>query len=510
MSDSSPGNSNAAGPSLRQRTAHGVMWTVAQAVATRGVTLLQQLALAWLLAKKDFGLIGLAYTVTSFVTLMSNPGIDTVLIQRQRHFCIWATPAFWMALTMGMVAMVAALTIAPMAAWAYGQPRLSGLIAVLAIALPIQAVQMISQAQLQARMHYQTVAVIGILTSVLTAILTVSAAYLGLGAYSFVLPIPIVSAIVGVLMWRLARPPVRWSPSFSRWKYLVAGSTAMAGTRLLNTVSNQGDYISLGLAGFSDASIGSYVFAFNAAIQALRLLSTNVPAVLFPSLSQLVAKPEAQIRATLRATRLLALIVVPFCIWQVLLAGPLFRLLFPPRWHDAALPYQLLTLGLMFNASCWPAQSLMMAQGRFRELFIVTLIATLLFFAFVWSALGFERSIVSVAAGVATWHFCNSPYLHWAATRHYAPALSYYRETYRPLVAAGLAAVPCLILQHLLSSGIAADLIALVGGSLVFVVAYLLLLFRLAPAELGDLKEQLAPLLRRFSRSREPAPAKSI
>jgi O-antigen/teichoic acid export membrane protein len=493
-------------PSLRQRTTHGVMWNVAQALATRGVTLLQQMALAWLLAKEDFGLIGLTYTVTSFVTLMSNPGIDSVLIQRQKHFRIWTTPAFWMALTMGSVSMIAMLALAPAAAWAYGQPRLIGMIDVLAIALPIQAVQMISQAQLQSRMRYRTVALIGLLSSVLTAILTVTSAFSGLGAYSFVIPIPVVSAIIGAVTWWLARPAVRWNLSISRWKYLVGNSAGMGGTRLLHTVSNQGDYIALGLAGFSDAAIGSYVFAFNAAIQALRLLATNVPAVLFPSLSQLIAEPVTQVRATLRAMRLLALIVVPFCIWQVLMARPLFHLIFPARWHDAVLPYQLLTIGLMFNASCWPAQSLLMAQGRFREYFLVTLCSTLFFFLFVGGALWIYPSIVSVAAGVAAWHFLNSPVLHWAGTRHHAPALSYYLETYRPLVSAALATLPCIVLQLMLPIEIIADLTVLAAGTTMFAATYFLLLFKLAPAELEDLRNQVAPLFAYIRRIRQPKP----
>jgi O-antigen/teichoic acid export membrane protein len=173
-------------------------------------------------------------------------------------------------------------------------------------------------------------------------------------------------------------------------------------------VSNQGDYIALGLAGFSEAAIGSYVFAFNVAIQALRLLLSNVPTVLFPTLSRLVLQPETQVRATRRATRLLALVVAPFCTWQIIVTAPLFRLVLPPRWQDAIAPCQILTLGLMFNACCWAAVSLMMAQGRFRELFRVTAIGTLAFVAFVSGALWLHPSIVSVASAVAIWHFFNS------------------------------------------------------------------------------------------------------
>src|SRR3954471_8042125 len=102
--------------SLRQRTVGGILWVAFQSLASRGILIIQQLVLAWLLAKSDFGLIGLAYTVTSFVTVLSNPGIDAVLVQRQRRFDLWATPAFWMGMSAGLIGMVVMILAAPVAA----------------------------------------------------------------------------------------------------------------------------------------------------------------------------------------------------------------------------------------------------------------------------------------------------------------------------------------------------------------------------------------------------------
>ena len=60
--------------SLRQKTTRGAMWIAGQSMVTRVVVLVQQLLLAWLLEKSDFGLIGLATTVTAIANWMANPG----------------------------------------------------------------------------------------------------------------------------------------------------------------------------------------------------------------------------------------------------------------------------------------------------------------------------------------------------------------------------------------------------------------------------------------------------
>jgi PST family polysaccharide transporter len=497
-----PPSTSESRPSLRQRTTRGVLWVAVQAVTARGITLLQQIALAWLLAKSDFGLIGLTYTVTAFVNLMTNPGIDTVLVQRMRHFRHWATPAFWLGLALGVAGGVTLLLVAPVAAWAYGQPRLIGLISVLAIAAPLQALQVVPRARLQMQMRFRAVVFLGIITSVATALLTVAAAFLGMGAYSFVIPVPIVAAIVAVVGWQLARPPVRMELERSRWTHLFGKSMSVGGTWMLHTIGNQADYIALGLAGFADALIGTYVFAFNIAVQPLRLLSAGVPTVLFPGLSHLSMEPEKQVRATLRAVRLLALVVVPFCLLQVVLSPPIFRLLFPPRWLDSVALCQILTIGLMFNATAWPSQSLVLAQGRFGDLFRVTVIGTLGLLVALGLVIWLNPGLVSVAATVAGWHVFNSPFLHWAATRRSAPWNSYVRETYRPLLAGVWAAIACVILHRNLPATIPGDVIAVVAGTLVFTAIYALLILLIARGEVCDLRDQLAPLWARIWHSR--------
>ena len=174
--------------SIRHKTIRGVIWLAMQSVATRGVGMIQQLLLAWLLAKEDFGLIALTYTVSNFVTLLANPGIDTILIQRQRRFRCWATPAFWLGMTTGLLGMLVMALAAPVAAWAYGQPKLVGLILILAIAAPLQTLQIVPRANLQSEMRFRTLVSVNCFGNVLTAILSVIFAFFGFGAIALRYP----------------------------------------------------------------------------------------------------------------------------------------------------------------------------------------------------------------------------------------------------------------------------------------------------------------------------------
>lgn len=501
MADSADSTPHTATTSLRHKTVRGMMWVAMQGVATRGVGMVQQLLLAWLLAPKDFGLIALALTVSTLVGLLSNPGIDSVLVQRQRRFRHWATPAFWLGMTTGLVGMVVTAIAAPVAAWAYRRPELVGLILVMATAAPLQTLQIIPRAKLQAELRFRTVVTLTTLGYVLTAVLAVVFAYFGFGAYSFAIPVPIVAGIMAAVAWRVVHPTIHRHPHFGRWKYLLGDSAALGGTRIVNTIVNQGDYFCLGLAGMSDESIGVYYFAFRLSTQSFSLLANVVPAVLFPSLSRLTLDPGLQVRSTMRATRLFALVSMPFCLLQILLARPAIELLCPSGWLDSVLPLQILTLGIMFNAPSWSAASLMMAQRRFRKLLWVSICYSIVFFALVVGALMIQRSIVTVALAVALWHFWGSSYVYWVALRPAVRWYGLYLEIIRPLFAGAISFVASVLAIALLPSGRLGDTATLVIATIIYCPVYVTLLRRLAVKDLRDLLTQIQPILDRVTGS---------
>jgi len=199
---------------------------------------------------------------------------------------------------------------------------------------------------------------------------------------------------------------------------------------------------------------------------------------------------------------LIALLIVPFCALQIVLVEPAFRMFLPRRWLDAVLPCQILTPGVMCNALIWPANGLMLAQGRFRKMLTVVWPSTIVLVMMLATLMWYGPTIVSVAGVMTRWHLMNSPYVHWSATRHVAPAYSFFRETYRPLFSAAIAAIPCVLLRCIMPVGFVADLVLVIVCSGIFAAAYLLIMSWLAPADLKDLVNQLAPLLARFRRPR--------
>lgn len=355
---------NSAPPrSLGHSTATGFAWLAAQTLGARAATFGAQIALAWLLVREDFGVVALAQTVAAFTNLIQNAGLREILIQRARRIEVWETHAWWLAMSCGLAATLLLCAAAPLAAIAYDEPRLVGVVLVLALSAVPNALAHIPQAKLRAQLRFKAVAGIELLRTLGIALLSVLLAAYGLGPYALIIPIPIVALAVLVVSFRLARPRIRFRLNPRRWGYLLrSGSMMVAGNACLVLVA-QGDYMMLGL--FHDAAIvGVYFFAFNLARQAMQMFTTNIVGVLLPALSNLKDDPVRITDAYLRAARALAIIGIPIGLSQAASARAVVEHVFAKHWADAIPLIQLLSVGMAIRLVTSTCGSLIIAQGR--------------------------------------------------------------------------------------------------------------------------------------------------
>lgn len=381
--------------SLGQQTLRGFTWLMIQSVGTKLVGLAGQVILAWLLRPQDFGVIGLAYTVSAFAGLIQQAGLLEILVQRQSKFKYWANIVFWMSMTAGLISALVMVIAAPIAAKGYNNPLVAPLILILAVAAPLNALSIVPSAQLQIQLRFRAIALIGSGQAIGTMCLSVLLAKLGYGPYSFVLPQVVTSAIGVTVLWLTVKPPVRWNLQWRRWRYLIPDSGLLFTTSLLMMVTMQGDYIILGLR-HTPHEVGIYFFAFNLSLQVISLFTGNIGNVLFPVLTKLQDDPARQTDAFLKAIKLLALLGVPACLLQAALADPLIRALFAEKWHPAIPLLQILSLGMAMRVVAFPSISLLKAQGRFQKL-----LRLYIFYAVIFLLLAMAGAFAGGSTGVA-------------------------------------------------------------------------------------------------------------
>ena len=357
------------------------MWLIGQTLGVKLVSMVANVVLARFLAPEDAGLVAMAYTVLAIAGVIQFVGMQDVLVQRQGRIQLWMNPAFWLLMTLGIIGGLMTAAAAPLAASIYGEPRLVGMVLLLAIASPLQTMAVIPQAALSAQLRFRTTVVIGTTTAVGTSILSIILAWAGWGAYSFVAPLPIMAAFQLVTSWMIAAPPIQFKPQVRRWRYLVADASFNWGFTIC-TIALNADHIILSLM-FPAAVVGIYFWAVNLSTQLQRLLANNLTNVLLPSLSKLHDDPQRQSAAFVQAMRVLAMIGIPACLLQAAIAGPLVRLLYEDQWSGIAAILAALSIGMAFSFVSGAATSIMKARRQFHMLFLVYLVNTIVMIAVV-------------------------------------------------------------------------------------------------------------------------------
>lgn len=373
---------------------------LAQSAVARICSLFNQLALAVLLQPVDFGLIGLAYTVTTLASCLVNVGLDDVLLQRPTVLGLWIGPAFWINMLLALAAGAVVVIVAPFAASIYHTPDLTGLLALLALAIPLGALASVPGIILRARMQFGFVAAYGAAELFVQTLMTVGLAEYGFGAYSFAIPAPVLALARAVVWWLLVAGIQNLRPKRKRWRYLVRSTTTVFITRLIVTSIEQGDYVVLGLIA-SQQAVGGYYFGFRLAAQPLWILAGNLCNVLYPVFTQLSVEPKRQGEAALKASTLLSFCVIPFAFVQAAVAAPLVMVLFSEKWMSSIPIIRLLSIGLALDAVSWVARTLLSARGEFTTGLLYLLIQAPIFFFLVVAG-----ALLGGAEGVA-WGVCS-------------------------------------------------------------------------------------------------------
>ena len=397
--------------SLGRTSTRGVLWLTLQSIATRATGLASQLVLAWLLLPADFGLIGLANTITIVINALVSFGLDEVLLQRRQTMRSLRSSALWLSLALGLLGSAAVLIAGPLGQRAYGVPGLAQLMIPLAVALPLGAISTVPTVLLRSRLEFRFLALWGACELMLTQALTILLALLGLGAFSFALPIPFVALLRAVIFWRKAPLLSVVRPRLKQLRYLASNGSLVFGSRVITELVGQGDFITLGLFA-SPATVGLYYFAFRLAAQPVRMLAGNFQNVLFPALLAMRDEPRRQGAAAIKAAAVLCYLVMPVCFIQAAVAGPVVRFLFADKWAGSVPMIQVLSLGLPFDAVSWIAGALLSARGEFRRSLLYSTVTMPVFF-FLAAMGALWGAGVGVAIGVSLFYFIVSTGYAW-------------------------------------------------------------------------------------------------
>jgi O-antigen/teichoic acid export membrane protein len=354
---------------LKGRTISSGAVTMSAQAGKFFLSLVSIMVLARLLTPRDFGLVAMVTTVTSFLRVFKDAGLSIATVQREKITHAQVSNLFWINVSVSALCTLILAAAAPVIARFYHNSRLIPITLLLSVTFLISGSTIQHQALLKRQMRFKELALIEVSSMTVGVLIGVIMALTGCGYWSLVGSSLSMETSGLVLTWSVSR----WRPQLPVRRSGVGplvsfGAHRTAGDFLL-TVARGSDNLLIGRF-YGAAAVGLYSRASALFIKPLEQFLGPINAVFIPALCRLQSQPERYRSTFLRLYEAIALITFAFSGLFLALSRPLILVLLGPKWEQAAVIFGGFTVAALCvplaNASAW----LFISQGRGRDMFV--------------------------------------------------------------------------------------------------------------------------------------------
>lgn len=426
--------------SLHIRTFTAARWTAATTAARVGFQIAQIAVLSRFLSPQDFGLMAMVTVVLSYAALLSDMGLSTAYVQRQKVSHEERSSLFWLSVLVGGVLMLLVMMISPFAAIFFNEPRLLGLMVLASTNFLVVALGQQLRMMAEKELNFRPVALIEISASLVGFGVAVLMATFGWGVYSLVAAAMVTAWFTMLLSWLLLSN--RWRPAFRlKWleiRWFVRFGGGMVINNIINHINSTLDLLLVGRL-LGATQLGLYSLPRNITLQIQYVVNPIFTRVGFPVIASIQNERMNVARVYLKIMNLTAFINAPIHVAFVAFAPEIVQLLMGDKFQDSVPLLRVLAAWCLLRSFGNPIGSLLFGLGRIKlslywNLCLLLVIPPALWMSARYGAIGMAWALVGImgTAFIPGWAILVKPTC--GATLH-----SYSRQVFVPSLCAAVA-----------------------------------------------------------------------
>jgi PST family polysaccharide transporter len=323
-------------------------------------------ALARLLSPDDFGLVAIATSVVTIIEGLAAFDVGKALIRTRDEDPALFDTAWTLAALRGLLSGLVMLAIAPFVTDA----RIGAVLVVLAVSPVLAGLANPRFVTYERELDYSPVATLTLVARLVSVLVTLLLAVVYRSYWALVVGVLVHTLSSTVLSYVLR--PYRPRVSFARTADLFAFSGWLSLATIVTTLAMETDRIIVGrLLGVARA--GLYFMTTRVGVLPTRELISPLQRILFPSFSEVAHDRERLRRLAGESIGLLGSLSLPAGVGFALVAGEFVPLALGPQWLTIIPLLRVLVPYLGVRATLSMARPCVMAQGRVRLLFGVSL-----------------------------------------------------------------------------------------------------------------------------------------
>ena len=334
---------------LKGKVVSGVFWRFLERFLAQGIGFIVSIFLARMLSVEDYGAVALILIFVNIADVFLSSGFSIALIRKKKMTEADLSSVFYLNLGIALVLYAIIFFTAPFIETAFRVEGLSWLLRIIALKLPVSALNTIQIAIVTNQMRFKMFFFATLGGTLASAGVGIALAYAGYGAWALVAQ-HLTNLVIDTIILSVI---IRWRPHFifskSTIKEMAPFSMRNMGTDLSGQVFNYLNQFVVGLK-YTTEDLGY----FSKGQQLPNMLNVSIVStinsVLFPAISRVSNSAEKVKKAVRKSVKTLCFILVPMMVGLAVVSEELTLFLYTDKWSGMVIYMQLMCLTVIFQS----------------------------------------------------------------------------------------------------------------------------------------------------------------
>lgn len=334
--------------SIKERAFSSAIWKFAERLIAKIVTLVVSIVLARILSPDDYSVVAIISIFFAFASIFISGGFNTALIQKKDADIVDYSSVLLVSLLVSIVAYTALFFLSPLISSLYSKPELIPMIRVMGLILPVSAFKSVICAYISVRLDFKKFFVATIGGTFTSAIVGITIAVKGGGAWALVAQEMTNTFIDTVLLYLITKIHFTRSISIDRIKVLFKYGWKIFVSSFIGTLYTETNPLIIGLR-FNTVDLSFYTKGRSFPGLVSTTTTETLAAVLFPVLSKVQDDEEALLRYTRTYIRLASFVAFPLMLGLFAVSDNFINVVLTEKWLPAAPFVRVFCIAFMFD-----------------------------------------------------------------------------------------------------------------------------------------------------------------
>ncbi len=349
---------------LKQKTLSGFVYKFAERGAAQGISFIVQIILARLLMPEEFGTIALLNVLMTILDVFVTYGFGNSLVVNKKSDDLDFSTCFFFGIFLSVMMYAGVYACSPyISQYFYGHDELDILVKVMALRMPIAAVNSVQHAYVQKLMQFRLFFYATLIGTVLSGFVGIAMAYTGFGVWALAAQYMSNALFNTITLWVMSEWRPKWMFSFQRLKAIYDYGWKILATGLVDTMFSQ--IRSLVIAKqYSRSDLAYYNRGVTFPHFGMKLIEPTISSVLFPALSSCNDDRNMMKAITQRVIKTSTFIICGIMCFLMAVAKPLVVVLLTEKWLPCVVFLQIGCFAYLLRPLQVINTSVIRASGR--------------------------------------------------------------------------------------------------------------------------------------------------